>query len=92
MSHEESKSKHSKRIQKKINYMLKQLRIRTAKLTGFRYNDVQNMHRYHKRSGLTCGSSHCISCGNPRKFFKEKTIQEKRFMQTEKWNYDDTCY
>lgn len=23
----------------------------------------------------------CYICGNPRKFFKEKTIQEKRFWQ-----------
>lgn len=81
MSHEESKEKHSKRIQKKINYMIRQLKIRAARLSGFRYNDRENMHRYHKTSALTCGNSNCFMCGNPRKFFKEKTLQEKRFEQ-----------
>ena len=88
MSHEQAKEKHSNRIQKKINYMLRQLKIRAAKLHNFRYNDKNDMHRYHKRSGLTCGSSTCIFCGNPRKFTGERTMQEKRFMQTEQWYTD----
>jgi hypothetical protein len=43
---------------------------------------VENPHAYAKRSATTCGDSNCVMCGNPRKFFKEKTIQEKRFEQT----------
>lgn len=85
MSHEQAKEKHSKRIQKKINYMLRQLKIRAA-VWGFEgYSGKQDMHRYHKTSGTTCGDSNCFMCGNPRKFFKERTIQEKRFMQTKTW-------
>ena len=38
-------------------------------------------HRYHKVSGMTCGDSNCVMCGNPRKFFNEPTQQEKRDMQ-----------
>lgn len=83
MSHEIHKEKHSKRIQRKINYMMKQLRIRNFKLTGFRYNDKNDAHRYHKKSGLTCGNTNCFMCGNPRKFSNERTIQEKRFVQRE---------
>lgn len=85
MSHEQAKEKHSNRIQKKINYMLRQLKIRAAKLHNFRYNDKNDMHRYHKRSGLTCGNPNCFMCGNPRKFNKERTVQEKKFMQTKNW-------
>ena len=43
---------------------------------------VETPHAYAKRSATTCGDSNCVMCGNPRKFFKEKTIQEKRFEQT----------
>lgn len=82
MSHEESKVKHSKRIQQKFNHILRQLGIRKAhKFETNRYNDMQEAHRYHKVSGVTCGNSNCVMCGNPRKFWNEKTIQEKRFEQ-----------
>jgi hypothetical protein len=35
-------------------------------------------HRLAKTHATTCGDSNCAMCGNPRKFFKEKTIQEQR--------------
>lgn len=35
-------------------------------------------HYLSKTNGLTCGSSKCAMCGNPRKFFNESTIQEKK--------------
>ena len=67
--------------------MIRQLKIRA--FFGFEgCSDKKDMHRYHKRSGLTCGSSTCIFCGNPRKFTGERTMQEKRFMQTEQWYTD----
>lgn len=34
-----------------------------------------------KTNGLTCGDSNCSMCGNPRKFFGEPTLQEKKFDQ-----------
>ena len=42
-------------------------------------------HRLAKVHAATCGDSNCVMCGNPRKFFGEKTIQEQRlFQDTEK--------
>ena len=39
----------------------------------------QSIHRYHKKNALNCGDSNCVMCGNPRKFFGEKTMQERKF-------------
>ena len=77
MSDESHKIKHSKRLLKDTNHINKQLKI--AKAHGV---SVDTPHRYAKLSATTCGDSNCVMCGNPRKFFKEKTIQEKRFEQT----------
>lgn len=77
----QEKEQHGKRIQQKERYIKKQIKIRKAH--GFP-DDVS--HRYHKTSGTTCGNPNCFMCGNPRKFFKERTIQEKRFMQPELWD------
>lgn len=82
--HLHEKDKHSKRIQQKQNHINKQMKIR--KSHGFPEDEA---HKYHKRSGTTCGDSNCMMCGNPRKFFKERTLQEKRFMQKEL--YDERC-
>lgn len=43
-------------------------------------------HRLHKVSGMSCGNSNCVMCGNPRKFFNEPTIQEQRQYQLELWD------
>ena len=71
------RAKHAKRIQQKENHIKKQMKIR--KSHGFPAE--KDEHRYHKRSGTTCGDPNCVMCGNPRKFFKERTIQEKRNLQ-----------
>lgn len=34
---------------------------------------------FAKKHAMNCGNSNCVMCGNPRKFFGEKTIQEERF-------------
>jgi len=81
---EMTKEKHSKRIQQKENYVKKQVKI--AKSHGFPVK-VGQEHRLAKHSATTCGDPNCYMCGNPRKFFKEKTIQEKRFEQ-EKLHYE----
>lgn len=80
MSNIIQKEKHSKRIQQKDNHIKRQVNIR--KSHGFPEDEP---HRYHKVSGCTCGNSKCVMCGNPRKFFKETTIQEQSFDQTAKW-------
>jgi len=73
MSKEEDKLKHSKRLLKDENAIAKQKAI--AKAHGF---PTGPEHRLAKIHATTCGDPNCAMCGNPRKFFKEKTIQEKR--------------
>ena len=43
---------------------------------------VRKEHAYSKTHALTCGDSHCIMCGNPRKFFKQRTLQERKFLES----------
>ena len=76
MSHEEEKVKHSKRILKIDNAVKKQVRI--AKEFGI---PVKEPHKFAKHHAMNCGNPKCFMCSNPRKVFKEKTIQEKRFEQ-----------
>lgn len=82
MSNEENKLAHGRRIQQKNRHITRQVRIRQAhKFPGINTGKVDSSHRYHKKSGVTCGDSNCVMCGNPRKFFKELTMQEKRHFQ-----------
>jgi hypothetical protein len=80
MSSEEFKEKHSKRIHSKETAVTKQVKI--AKSHGI---DVKEPHKYVKHHAMDCGNPNCVMCGNPRKIFKEKTIQEKRFEQKDKY-------
>ena len=74
MSTEEDKIKHSKRLHQEENAIKKQVKI--AKAAG-----VTNIepHKFAKHHAMDCGNPECVMCGNPRKIWKEKTIQEKRF-------------
>jgi hypothetical protein len=81
MSDTNDKVKHSKRIQNTESHIAKQEKI--AKAHGFLH---KIKHKFHKLTATTCGNSNCVMCGNPRKFFNEKTVQEKSFKQTEKWD------
>lgn len=72
------KTKHQKRIEQKLRHIQRQIDIRSS----HGVSTDTSYHKYHKVSGLTCGSSTCRECGNPRKFFNEPTIQERRFFQT----------
>jgi hypothetical protein len=76
MSKEEDKFKHSKRLLKDENAVKKQSKI--AKAHGF---PTGPEHRLAKVHATTCGDSNCVMCGNPRKFFGEETVQEKRLFQ-----------
>jgi hypothetical protein len=81
MSDERSKEKHSKRLHQEESAIAKQVKI--AKAHGV---PVKEPHKLHKHHALDCGNPKCIMCASPRKIFKEVTIQEKKFMQTENWN------
>lgn len=79
MSNEREKEKHGKRFLGDEHAIRRQVKI--AKAYGLKI-DEDDKHRFHKHHALNCGNPKCIMCGNPRKTFKEKTIQEKRFEQT----------
>jgi hypothetical protein len=76
MSNELHREQHSKRLHQKERHIARQMSIRKAH--SFPLDEA---HKYHKVSGTTCGDSNCVMCGNPRKFFGERTIQERRFDQ-----------
>jgi hypothetical protein len=86
MSDERSKEKHSKRLHQEESAISKQVKI--AKAHGLTDKDraIKEPHRMSKHHAMDCGQPGCVLCGNPRKLFKEVTIQEKKFMQTENWD------
>lgn len=80
---QDTKDKHSKRIQQKENHIKKQVKI--AKDYHMDQNGkwkyISEPHRNHKKAILNCGDPKCTMCMNPRKAFGEKTMQEKKFDQ-----------
>lgn len=76
MSTEDDKLKHSKRLYAEETAIKRQTKI--AKSHGI---EVKEPHKFAKHHALDCGHSGCVMCGNPRKIWKEETIQEKRFKQ-----------
>lgn len=83
MSNEQAKVKHSKRIQQKETHVQKQAKILKQYAS---HNEPVNQllkepHRLAKRHALNCGNPKCLMCANPRRTFKELTIQEKRHFQ-----------
>ena len=76
MSKEEDKIKHSKRLHKEECAVAKQVKI--AKSHGM---DVKEAHKFAKHHAMDCGNPKCMLCSNPRRTWKELTIQEKRQLQ-----------
>ena len=74
MSKDEDKIKHSKRLLKDENAIKKQVKI--AKSHGM---PVENTHGFAKHHVMDCGQPGCVICGNRRKVFGEKTVQEEKF-------------
>lgn len=85
MSNQEQKEKRSKRLQKEENVIKKQMKI--AKAHGMPVDEYEG-HRYAKHHAMNCGDPTCIMCSNPRKTFKERTVQEQSFDQTKSWTED----
>ena len=75
MSNQVERNKHSKRLAKKFNKLQRKMGI--ARVYGWNHV-LNNPHKYSKTSMFNCGNSGCFMCGNPRKIFKERTMQEKR--------------
>ena len=79
MSNEYEKHKHGERVNQKF----KKIKRRLKQAKEFGWDHILKIpHMVHKMSPFNCGDPKCHMCGNPRKFFKEKTIQERRFEQT----------
>lgn len=75
MSKDEDKQKHSKRIHQKESVVKNKMKV--AKAYGWKHVLAQP-HKYLKCSIFSCGNPNCIFCMNPRKAFKEKTMQERK--------------
>ena len=88
MSDENIKEQRSKRLYSDEVKIKKQVKI--AKAHGLTQNDkaIKEPHRLAKRHAMDCGNPGCHMCGNPRKTFKEVTIQEKRFDHRERATLD----
>ena len=83
MSDTDVKEKRSRRIHKDAVKAKRQKNI--LKDYGMDFDPFESPNYYAKHHALNCGNPKCVMCANPRKVFKEKTIQEKRFEQ----NYKD---
>ena len=94
MSDEKDKLKHSERLHQKETKIKKQIQL--AKNYGYhklssamhKWRYLLQPHRSHKVHIFNCGDPKCYMCGNPRKFFGEETMQEKKHKQ-EKFYKDD---
>ena len=82
MSTPEDKDKHSRRLYDDAVHIERRKKLLKAKSGNVPILEKQP-HRLYKCSSMNCGNSNCVMCGNPRKFFGEKTIQEKSFEQPE---------
>ena len=76
MSAEQDKLKHSSRLYQDEVHIKKQTKI--AKSHGM---DIKEPHKFNKHHAMDCGNPKCPVCSNPRKLYKELSIQEKRFFQ-----------
>lgn len=81
MSNEFAKEKRSKRIHDEETKVKKQVKIAKAHGLTNENKVIREPHRMSKHHAMDCGQPGCMLCGNPRKLFKEKTIQEKSFLQ-----------
>lgn len=87
--------KRAKRRRLTTNAINKQKRI--AKLSSWNHKTLTQPHRWAKKHAMDCGRSGCMVCGNPRRTMKEKTLQEKKFIETfmesrgilHDWEFDD---
>lgn len=74
-----TEDKRSKRL--RLTKNIERKRAKLAESIGLKHSD--QWHRYSKKHPMDCGQPGCGICGNPRKIFKEKTLQEKRFESRE---------
>ena len=71
--------KRGKRRRLTTNAINRQKRI--ASLSRWNHKSAHQPHRWAKRHAMDCGRSGCMVCGNPRRTLKEKTLQERKFVE-----------
>ncbi len=84
--------KRAKRRRLTKNVIERQKRI--AKSAGL---SIKQPHRFAKHHATNCRTPNCVCCGNPRRVWKQRTLQEKKFIETfmasrgvlQDWEYDD---
>jgi len=76
MSNSRDRIRASRRRLRDENAVKRQTGI--AKIHGA---PVEEPHKFAKHHAMNCGISNCVLCGNPRRTFRERTIQEQRMMQ-----------
>lgn len=85
MSNEDTKELRSKRLYAEEVKIQKQVKIAKAHGLSDKDKTIKEPHRLAKHHAMDCGQPGCVMCGNPRKIFKEPTMQEKSFDQTKAW-------
>ena len=80
MSSETDRIKHSKRRAKTQSKIKKQVKL--TKMVGV---PVKDEHRFAKHHALDCGIPNCPVCDTHHTPKRERTIQELRFIDTEKY-------
>lgn len=78
----------SERLAKTNNAIKKQTKIAKQHRIGeYESKEIEQPHRYNKHHALDCGNPRCMLCSNARKTHGERTIQERKFIEG---NKDDT--
>lgn len=88
MSDQETRVKHSRRLYDDEVHIKK--RTNTLKELHSSLDDrtKKQPHRLHKVTGMNCGNPKCVMCMNPRKAWKDMTVQEQSFYQEKLWDED----
>lgn len=90
----EEKEKRCKRFQQKMRHINRQVNLK--KQYVYLLEDLENYrmepHRFHKVKSLNCGDPNCAMCGNPRKFWNDLTMQEKKFHEMADDEIEDVMY
>jgi hypothetical protein len=79
---------HPKNKRERFLVGVKKSKLRVMNFLSYREKDkhpelILKWERRHRNTSKTCS---CMMCGNPRKFYNQKTIQEIRFEQKERLN------
>ena len=69
---------------------MKRKAIKIAKLNSKSIDEFERWNKnFYIKNHNNLKDCSCRMCGNPRKYFKEKTIQEKKFEEKYKFQIED---